>query len=104
MNNATLQGTWNQMKGSVKEAFGKLTDDDMLKIEGSMDRAVGVLQQRYGYSKERAQEEWDAFTQRHNSTANSMTDSATNFVRDASKRVSDKVDQLSDKRYVDKDA
>ena len=52
MNSDTLQGTWNQIKGSVKEAFGKLTDDDLMQIEGDYDKFVGRVQERYGDKKE----------------------------------------------------
>lgn len=97
MNSDTLQGTWNQIKGSVKQAFGKLTDDDLMQMEGSADRAVGVLQQRYGYTRERAQQEWDSFMQRSKSNANSMTNKATEFVQDTANRISNKMDQVADK-------
>lgn len=97
MNSDTLQGTWNQIKGSVKEAFGKLTDNDLMQMEGSTDRAVGVLQQRYGYTRERAQQEWDSFMQRNKSNARSMADKAENFMKDTADRISDKVDQFTDK-------
>ncbi len=97
MNSDTLKGTWNQIKGSVKEAFGKLTDDDLMQMEGSMDRAVGVLQQRYGYTRERAQQEWDSFMQRSNSNVRPVANKVDNFVQDTSDRVSNKVDQLTDK-------
>lgn len=83
MNSEMLQGKWKQIKGSVKETFGKLTDDDMLQIEGSMERGVGLLQQRYGYTKERAQQEWDNFLNKSNQAARSMTNSAADSIKAA---------------------
>lgn len=59
MNEAILRGKWNQMKGTVKEQWGKLTDDDVTQTEGNYDQLVGKIQERYGYSKERAQREGD---------------------------------------------
>ncbi len=59
MNEAILRGKWNQMKGTVKEQWGKLTDDDVTQTEGNYDQLVGKIQERYGYSKERAQREVD---------------------------------------------
>lgn len=59
MNEAILKGKWNQMKGSIKEQWGKLTDDDVTRTEGNYDQLVGKIQERYGYSKERAQREVD---------------------------------------------
>lgn len=57
MNSDVFAGKWKQMKGQAKEWWGKLTDDDLTQIEGSQDKLVGVLQERYGYTKERAEEE-----------------------------------------------
>jgi len=52
-----LAGNWKQMKGQVKEWWGNLTDDDLTKIDGKRDKLVGTLQERYGYAKERAENE-----------------------------------------------
>jgi uncharacterized protein YjbJ (UPF0337 family) len=48
---------WNQFKGRVKQQWGDLTDDDLTRIEGRRDELIGRLQERYGYEKERAEEE-----------------------------------------------
>jgi uncharacterized protein YjbJ (UPF0337 family) len=53
MNSDELQGKWNQLKGSVREKFGKLTDDDVQVIAGKKDQFVGKLQERYGINRER---------------------------------------------------
>ena len=55
MNNDTFQGKWKQLRGNIKTAFGKLTDDDLLQIDGNTDRMPSLLQERYGYTKEQAQ-------------------------------------------------
>jgi uncharacterized protein YjbJ (UPF0337 family) len=61
MNNDTLQGKWKQLRGNIKETFGKLTDDDLLQADGNVDKMQGALQERYGYTKEKAQIEWNKF-------------------------------------------
>ncbi|MGE0354567.1 MAG: CsbD family protein [Gemmatimonadales bacterium] len=61
MNRDTLQGTWMEMKGKVREEWGKLTDNDLDRIAGKREQLVGVLQQHYGWAKEDAErrvEEW----------------------------------------------
>jgi uncharacterized protein YjbJ (UPF0337 family) len=58
-----------EMKGKVKEQWGKLTDDDLDKIEGRSDQMIGLLQQRYGYAREKAEEEYNRFTSSFASTA-----------------------------------
>lgn len=65
MNNDTFQGKWKQLRGSIKTTFGKLTDDDLLQADGNADKMMGALQERYGYSKEKAQTEWNNFAQQH---------------------------------------
>ena len=57
MNEDILEGKWKQVKGNVKNWWGKLTDDDLDRIEGKSEKMVGVLQERYGWTKERANEE-----------------------------------------------
>lgn len=65
MNSDTLQGKWKQLRGNIKETFGKLTDDDLLQADGNVDQMQGALQERYGYTKEKAQAEWNKFAKSH---------------------------------------
>jgi uncharacterized protein YjbJ (UPF0337 family) len=63
MNSDQVQGKWKQIKGSVKERWGKLTDDDINVIDGKHDQLVGKIQERYGIAREAAQkqvDEWNA--------------------------------------------
>ncbi len=57
MNEDILEGKWKQVKGSVKEWWGKLTDDDVERIDGKFDSLVGKIQERYGYTREQAEKE-----------------------------------------------
>jgi uncharacterized protein YjbJ (UPF0337 family) len=50
---------WHQIRGSVKQEWGKLTDDDLDYIEGTRDRLVSRLQQKYGVTKEVAEQQAD---------------------------------------------
>jgi uncharacterized protein YjbJ (UPF0337 family) len=59
MNWDQVAGQWKQMKGNVKEKFGKLTDDDINVIAGKRDQLVGKIQERYGIAKEEAQKRAD---------------------------------------------
>ena len=63
MNWDQIAGNWKEFHGKVKEKWGKLTDDDMTTIAGKRDQLAGILQQKYGYKKEQAEKELDAFTQ-----------------------------------------
>jgi len=66
MNWDTLKGDWKQFKGKVKEKWGKLTDDDLDVIDGKRDQLSGLLQKRYGYAKEAAEREIEAFVKDSN--------------------------------------
>lgn len=59
MNSDQLEGKWKQVKGSVKQKWGKLTDDDIDVIAGKKDQLVGKLQERYGIAKEQAEKQAD---------------------------------------------
>lgn len=61
MNKHILEGEWNQIKGSVKEKWGKLTDDEVERIDGKVDQLIGELQAKYGYSRDKAEEEVNAW-------------------------------------------
>ncbi len=56
-----LKGAWKQLKGNVKQQWGKLTDDDLMQIDGNKDVLIGKLQQRYGYSKAEAEKNYDTW-------------------------------------------
>ena len=66
MNWDQIEGNWTQMKGKVKEQWGKLTDDQLDVIAGKRDQLSGKIQEQYGYTKERAEEELDKWTKVNN--------------------------------------
>ena len=57
MNKDIFEGKWKEMRGQVKELWGKLTDDELEKAAGNSDQIIGLLQQKYGYTREHAVEE-----------------------------------------------
>jgi uncharacterized protein YjbJ (UPF0337 family) len=59
MNWDQVKGNWKQVKGKAQQMWGDLTDDELDVIEGKREELVGRLQTRYGYTKEKAEEEAD---------------------------------------------
>lgn len=57
MNKDIFKGKWRQIRGQAKIWWGELTDDDLDKIEGNYDKLVGILQEKYGYTREEAEME-----------------------------------------------
>jgi uncharacterized protein YjbJ (UPF0337 family) len=69
MNKDTLKGQWKQLKGEVKNRWGKVTDDQITQVEGDYDKLVGVIQEKYGYEKEKAEGELNDWLAEHPDTA-----------------------------------
>jgi len=61
MNEDTLQGQWTQLKGKVKEQWGKLTDDEIDQLNGKKDQLVGRVQERYGIARDQAERDVDTW-------------------------------------------
>jgi len=64
MNQDRVEGNWKQLKGKVKEKWGKLTDDDLTVIEGHQEQLAGRIQERYGIAKDEAQRQVDNWMHR----------------------------------------
>ncbi|HEX3684063.1 MAG TPA: CsbD family protein [Bryobacteraceae bacterium] len=73
MNSDQFEGKWKQLKGNVKQRWGKLTDDDVTALSGKKDELVGKLQERYGITREQAQKEADEWA----AAANTDLDAST---------------------------
>ena len=58
MNNDIIEGNWKQLKGKVRENWGKLTDDDVDEIAGRRDHFIGKIQEK-SMKKDEAEKEWD---------------------------------------------
>jgi uncharacterized protein YjbJ (UPF0337 family) len=54
MNWDRVEGSWKELRGHIKEQWGKLTDDDIDVIAGKQDQLIGKLQQRYGMARDEA--------------------------------------------------
>jgi uncharacterized protein YjbJ (UPF0337 family) len=56
MNEDAVKGNWKQLSGKIKQKWGKLTDDDLMKAEGDKDYLLGKLQEPYGLAKDKAEQ------------------------------------------------
>ncbi|GLK80417.1 CsbD family protein [Methylopila turkensis] len=56
-----VEGNWKQIKGTIKEKWGKLTDDDLDVIDGKREQLEGKIQERYGVEKSKAKAEVDTW-------------------------------------------
>jgi uncharacterized protein YjbJ (UPF0337 family) len=60
-----FKGSWQQTKGAVKEQWGKLTDDDLMQVQGRREILVGKIQTRYGISHEQAEAQVSGWEAKH---------------------------------------
>ncbi|TWO72634.1 CsbD family protein [Caenimonas sedimenti] len=65
MNQDRLEGRWKQLKGKVKEQWGKLTDDDLDVIAGRRDQLLGRIQQRHGLARDDAHKQVKQWEESH---------------------------------------
>ena len=61
MNKNILEGNWKQLRGTIREKWGELTDDELDQIAGKRDKLAGILQERYGYTQLEAERQIDEF-------------------------------------------
>ena len=59
MNKDVFEGKWKEMRGQFKEWWGKLTDDGLERVAGKYDQLIGVIQEKYGYTRERVEKEFN---------------------------------------------
>ncbi len=57
----TVKGDWTKIRGKVKEQWGKLTDDDLDRIEGKRDQLLGAVQKKYGVARDEAERQLSEF-------------------------------------------
>ena len=103
MNEDILTGHWKEMRGTLKSWWGNLTDDDFDWIGGQKDRLIGLIQQKYGYSRDQAENEVNRrlsdYDDRYGSTArdqaSKLYDLGQNMADKARSAFSNKMDQAS---------
>ena len=60
-----IEGNWDELKGKVRQAWAKLTDDDVERVKGNWEELSGHVQKAYGYTKEKAWQEVEDFKKRN---------------------------------------
>jgi uncharacterized protein YjbJ (UPF0337 family) len=65
MNWDIIEGKWNELRGKAQQQWGKLTDDDLDRAQGSRTELAGLIQQRYGIERDEAERQLDDWARRH---------------------------------------
>ena len=101
MNQDILSGKWKQMRGELKTWWGKLTDDDVDRIGGQKDKLVGLIQEKYGYAREQAEQEVERRLQEYDDKTDgavaSMSAKAREFGATAAKKANEAAPVIGEK-------
>jgi uncharacterized protein YjbJ (UPF0337 family) len=84
-----LTGQWEQLRPQLRSWFDRLTEADLGQIGGQKDRLVSLVQQRYGYTRERAQQEVDRRLQEYGEKTAGVTATVTGAAQDVASRVTE---------------
>lgn len=116
MNKDIFQGNFKILKGKLKEKWGKLTDEEITRIEGKKDQLFGLLQSKYGITKEKAQLELndllgrfenDQFSQHWNDISGKIQEKFNTLSKEDIARIKGRRDEflkvLQEKYHVNKD-
>ncbi len=107
MNWDTIEGKWKQAKGSFREKWGDLTDNELEETAGKKDRLVGLLQEKYGMARDRAENALDSWAGRHeegsldsvwNDVSGRWTELVGNFKEQYGKATDDELAESRGKR------
>lgn len=91
VNQQTLEGNWNEIKGKLHEKWGQLTQDDLQKARGSVDQLVGLIQRKTGEARDRVEQYLSELTEDGASTVSRVAESVRGYAAGA-------VDSMDDVR------
>jgi uncharacterized protein YjbJ (UPF0337 family) len=96
VNTQQLQGSWNRIKGQVKEKWGNLTEDDLQVSGGNIDQVIGRIQQKTGETREAIEEFLSSATSRGASSVSQAMETAGHYVQRAGGQVRDQYQAVAE--------
>lgn len=87
MNQSTISGKWKEIKGEIRKAWGELTDDEVEQTKGNMESISGLIQQKFGLTKDQASEKLNSVYSKFDDKAEETKDS----LRRSNERQSDRL-------------
>jgi uncharacterized protein YjbJ (UPF0337 family) len=96
VNTQQLQGSWNRIRGQVKEKWGNLSDDDLQVQGGNIDQLIGKIQQKTGESREVIEEFLENLTARGASAISQAAQTAGQFAQQAGHQFREQYQQVAD--------
>ncbi len=96
INAQTLQGNWNEIKGSLKEQWGALTSDDLRSFNGNVDQLVGLIQRKTGETRDAVQKFLEEATADGSSFIASAAQTARDYANRAAESAADTYENVAD--------
>lgn len=96
VNTQQLQGSWNRVRGQIKERWGALTDDDLQLHGGNVDQVVGKIQQKTGETREAIEEFLGQLTAGGASALSKAAETAGQYARDAGAQIRDRYQDVAE--------
>jgi len=94
-NSDAFKGKWKEIKGDVRSLWGNLTEDDLEKTHGNMESLAGVIQQKYGISREEVEKKLNSLADRYG-IGSQNTSSQSASAKESTSVQPDKKDSSSD--------
>jgi uncharacterized protein YjbJ (UPF0337 family) len=95
MNEDVFSGKWREMRGTLRSWWGRLSDDDLERIGGQKDRLIGVVQEKYGQTREQAEREVDRRLSEYGSSGGGIGSNLRSRVDDLGATVSNKAGEAA---------
>jgi uncharacterized protein YjbJ (UPF0337 family) len=95
MNEDVFSGKWREMRGTLRSWWGRLSDDDLEKIGGQKDRLIGVVQEKYGQTREQAEREVDRRLSEYGTSGSGIGSNLRSRVDDLGATVSNKAGEAA---------
>ena len=89
INQSTLQGNWNEIKGKLRKHWGQLSNDDIQTFDGNVDQLVGMIQRKTGEAREAVEKYLNELTSRGGSGVTQATEDVRQYVQQAADRIQD---------------
>jgi uncharacterized protein YjbJ (UPF0337 family) len=89
INQTTLKGNWNEIKGQLRKHWGQLSNDDVQTFDGNIDQLVGLIQRKTGETRSAVEDYLNDLTENGADVISAATDSARQYVQGAAQKIQD---------------
>ena len=96
INQQTLQGNWNELKGKLRKHWGQLTDDDVSQFNGNVDQLVGLIQRKTGEGREAIEHYLDQLSSSSSSAIEQAGQTAREYAQRATQMAQDRFPQAAE--------